>query len=211
MTKFDDIQANLDCLIKEISGRSFTVQAYKGEMTSERYQVFLRDLYFVVKHFCPVMLIGASRCRLPAVREFLVEHWEEEYGHEKWVLNDCLRIGGSQFADDVASGWPSLEVQALNGFNYGVAHTIGESALGMVLGFELIAARLGGMVSGKIQEALQLNGDEGVTFLRSHGQMDHDHLEELRPVIESIDDDSILREINRCAQVNLRMFSLSLI
>src|SRR5688572_20254947 len=68
---------------------------HKG-LTLREYRAFLRDLYHIVWHFCPIMATAAARCddSLRNIRQELFERIEEEKGHEKWVLEDIAAIGG---------------------------------------------------------------------------------------------------------------------
>ena len=56
---------------------------HKG-LTLAEYRAFLRDLYHIVWHFCPIMAAAASRCNegLRNIRYELYERIEEEKGHE---------------------------------------------------------------------------------------------------------------------------------
>src|SRR5258705_8937895 len=60
------------------------------------YHAFLHDLYYIVWHFCPIMAGAASRCddRFRNVRYELYERIGEEKGHETWVLEDIVAVGG---------------------------------------------------------------------------------------------------------------------
>ena len=86
---------------------------HKG-LTLAEYRAFLRDLYHIVWHFCPIMAAAAARCdeRLRDIRYELYERIGEEKGHEEWVLEDIAAIGGD--AQGAQGAAPSAPVQAIS-------------------------------------------------------------------------------------------------
>lgn len=71
--------------------------ALAGKASLEAYVAFLTQAYHHVRHTVPLMM--ACGARLPARLEWLrgavCEYIEEEYGHERWILDDIAACGGA--------------------------------------------------------------------------------------------------------------------
>ena len=162
---------------------------HKG-LTVAEYRAFLRDLYHIVWHFCPVMAAAAARCddRLRSVRYELYERIEEEKGHETWVLDDIGAMGGDAGGANAAA--PSAPVQAMIGFNYYEAERVHPcSVLGMLYVLEVVASVYGGKVADSIARATGKDVTAGgFRFLSSHATMDADHMAKLNVLPKTIDD-----------------------
>jgi pyrroloquinoline quinone (PQQ) biosynthesis protein C len=172
------------------------------------YRAFLRDLYHIVWHFCPVMAVAAARCddRLRTVRYELYERIEEEKGHETWVLEDIGAVGGDvQGANEAA---PSAPVQAMIGFNYYAADRVHPcSVLGMLYVLEVVASVYGGKVADSIARAIGKDVTAGgFRFLSSHATMDADHMAKLNVLLKTIDDPAAQAAIIRSTHVNFHQF-----
>jgi pyrroloquinoline quinone (PQQ) biosynthesis protein C len=179
---------------------------HKG-LTLREYRAFLRDLYHIVWHFCPIMAVAAARCddSLHSVREELFERIEEEKGHEKWVLEDLAAVGGDL---NVQSSAPSAPVQAMIGFNYYAAeHVHPCSVLGMLYVLEVVASVYGGKVADSIARAIgRETGAGGFRFLSSHATLDADHMAKLNVLLKTIDDPAAQAAILGSTRVNFHQF-----
>lgn len=172
------------------------------------YRAFLHDLYHIVWHFCPIMAAAASRCddRFREVRYELYERIEEEKGHEQWVLDDILAMGGD--ADTARSRPPSAPIQAMIAFNYwGAERQHACSVLGMLYTLEVISSVYGGRVADSIARA---NGREveagGFQFLSSHASMDQDHMAKLNLLVRKITDPDAQAAVVNSTRVNFFQF-----
>jgi pyrroloquinoline quinone (PQQ) biosynthesis protein C len=172
------------------------------------YRAFLRDLYHIVWHFCPVMAVAAARCddRLRTVRYELYERIEEEKGHETWVLEDIGALGGDVQGANAAP--PSAPVQAMIGFNYYAADRVHPcSVLGMLYVLEVVASVYGGKVADSIARAIGKDVTAGgFRFLSSHATMDADHMAKLNVLLKTIDDPAAQAAIIRSTHVNFHQF-----
>lgn len=178
---------------------------HKG-LTLPEYRAFLRDLYHVVWHFCPIMAAAAARCdeRLRAIRYELYERIEEEKGHEDWVLEDLRALGG-----DVDLGMPpSAPVEAMIGFNYYASERVHPcSVLGMLYVLEVVASVYGGKVADSIAGAIGRKPESGgFRFLSSHATMDADHMAKLNVLLKTVDDPAAQSAILRSTRVNFHQF-----
>ena len=179
---------------------------HKG-LTLPEYRAFLRDLYHIVWHFCPIMALAASRLddRLKRVRYELYERIEEEKGHEDWVLEDIKAVGGNA---DVQAATPSAPVQAMIGYNYYAAERVHPCAvLGMLYVLEVVASVYGGKVADSIARAIgRETGAGGFRFLSSHATMDADHMAKLNVLLKTIDDAEAQSAIIASTRVNFHQF-----
>ncbi len=179
---------------------------HKG-LTLPEYRAFLRDLYHIVLHFCPIMSVAAARCdeRQRSIRDELHERIEEETGHEKWVLEDIAAVGGNI---DVRAQAPSAPVQAMIGFNYYAAeHVHPCSVLGMLYVLEVVASVYGGKVAESIARRIgRETGAGGFRFLSSHATLDADHMAKLNVLLKTIDDPAAQAAIIDSTRVNFHQF-----
>ena len=188
---------------------------HKG-LTLAEYRAFLRDLYHIVWHFCPIMAVAASRCddRLRNIRYELYERIEEEKGHEDWVAEDIAALGGGAKADLKAVGAramaqaPSAPVQAMIGYNYYACDRVHPcSVLGMLYVLEVVASVYGGKVADSIARAIGRDaGAGGFRFLSSHATMDADHMAKLNVLLKTIDDAEAQAAIIASTRVNFHQF-----
>ena len=180
---------------------------HKGLALPE-YLAFLRDLYHIVWHFCPIMATAAARCgdSLRGIRYDLYERIEEEKGHENWVLEDIGALGGD--ADGMGAASPSAPVQAMIGFNYYAAERVHPcSVLGMLYVLEVVASVYGGKAADSIARAIgRETGKGGFRFLSSHATMDVDHMAKLNLLLKTIEEPAAQAAVISSTQVNFHQF-----
>ncbi len=180
---------------------------HKG-LTLPEYRAFLRDLYHIVWHFCPIMATAAARCddRLRDIRYELYERIEEEKGHENWVLEDIGAVLGDAAGANAAS--PSAPVLAMIGFNYYAAERVHPcSVLGMLYVLEVVASVYGGKVADSIARAIGKDVTAGgFRFLSSHATMDADHMAKLNVLLKTIDDPAAQAAVIESTRVNFHQF-----
>ena len=180
---------------------------HKG-LTLPEYGAFLHDLYHIVLHFCPIMAIAMARCdeRQARVREELRERIEEETGHEQWVLEDVVAIGGNTHR--VTAMPPSAPVQAMIGFNYYAAERVHPCAvLGMLYVLEVVASVYGGKAAETIARATGRDvATGGFRFLSSHATMDAEHMAKLNVLLKTIADPAAQAAIIDSTRVNFHQF-----
>ena len=177
-------------------------------LTLPEYRAFLRDLYHIVWHFCPIMATAAARCddRLRNIRYELYERIGEEKGHEEWVLEDIGALGGDVRGAPAAA--PSAPVMAMIGFNYYAAERVHPcSVLGMLYVLEVIASVYGGKVADSIARAIgRETGAGGFRFLSSHATMDADHMAKLNVLLKTIHDPAAQAAVIESTRVNFHQF-----
>jgi pyrroloquinoline quinone (PQQ) biosynthesis protein C len=143
---------------------------------------------------------------LQAVRHFLYEHMFEEKGHESWVLNDLQAVGvGPQQARLHEA---SAHTLALVGYNHWAPeHKHPCAALGMLYALEVIASVYGGPFASAISEGLLLDGDAGVSFIKSHATLDSQHMAELRDILNMVEDSAAQAAVSQAVRVNFHHFT----
>jgi pyrroloquinoline quinone (PQQ) biosynthesis protein C len=177
-------------------------------LTLNEYRAFLHDLYYIVWHFCPIMASAASRCgdRFRQVRYELYERLEEEKGHELWVLEDVVAVGGDPAR--VRAVDPSSPVQCMVAFNYFCAERAHPCAvLGMLYSLEVIASAYAATLAQSIAKSIGRDMDgPGFKFLLSHSAMDQDHVAKLNVLVKTIDDPEAQNAIVNATRVNFYQF-----
>jgi len=180
---------------------------HKGLALPE-YGAFLHDLYHIVLHFCPIMAVAMARCDAPLtrVREELRERIAEETGHEQWVLEDVVAVGGNTHR--VTAMPPSAPVQAMIGFNYYAAERVHPCAvLGMLYVLEVVASVYGGKAADSIARATGRDvATGGFRFLSSHATMDAEHMAKLNVLLKTIADPAAQAAIIDSTRVNFHQF-----
>lgn len=178
-------------------------------LTLAEYRAFLHDLYHIVWHFCPVMAAAAARCSddFRDVRFELYQRIEEEKGHETWVLEDIVALGGD--VSGVGHNPPSAPVQAMIAFNYYGAERVHPcSVLGMLYMLEVVSSVYGGRVSESIAHSIDRKVEHGgFKFLTSHAAMDLDHMAKLNRLVKTISDRAAQEAIVNSTRVNFYQFA----
>jgi pyrroloquinoline quinone (PQQ) biosynthesis protein C len=150
-------------------------EALRSGVSRELYIDFLSQAYHHVKHTFPLLAFAAARTTDEAYQDALVEYMEEERGHEKWILNDIAAMGGD--AASVKNGAPGIACQVMVGYTYYAIEWVSPYAmLGSVHVLEGMSTLLADKAADAIQRSLGSNGEEGFSYLRSHGALDIEHV-----------------------------------
>jgi pyrroloquinoline quinone (PQQ) biosynthesis protein C len=150
-------------------------EAVRSGASRELYLDFLAQAYHHVKHTFPLLAFAAARTKDEAYQDALVEYMEEERGHEKWILNDIAAMGGNAAA--VRDGAPGIACQVMVGYTYYAIEWVSPYAmLGSVHVLEGMSTLLADKAADAVQRSLGGSGEEGFTYLRSHGALDIEHV-----------------------------------
>ena len=152
------------------------VDALRGEVTRPQYVAFLREAYHHVRHTVPLLMTCGGR--LSHDKEWLrgaVAHYiDDEYGHEKWILNDIEACGADPKL--VSEGQPSLATELMVSYAYDtIQRKNPASFFGMVYVLEGTSVALATQAANTLQSQLGLPS-EAFTYLQSHGSIDEDHI-----------------------------------
>ena len=176
-----------------------------GSITREEYIAFLTQAFHHVRHTVSLMMAVGARLpdRLAWLRKELVHYAEEEDGHEQWILSDIAAAGGD--ATRTQSSTPSCATDAMVGYAYDtVMRRNPVGFFGMVFVLEGTSVSLALNAADQIQRSLSLPA-KALTYLRSHGQLDQEHIHHLSGILDRLDDAEDRRAVVQCARV---MFTL---
>jgi pyrroloquinoline quinone (PQQ) biosynthesis protein C len=171
-----------------------------GDVTRELYVAFLTQAYHHVRHTVPLLMaVGA---RLPErhdwLRDAVIHYLEEEVGHEQWILDDIETAGGDRAA--AAASRPAIATEAMVAYAYDtVMRRNPVGFFGMVHVLEGTSVSLAIRAADRIQETLQLP-KHAFTYLRSHGELDKEHVNDLAAILERFDAPEDREAVIRCAQ-----------
>jgi len=157
-------------------------------------------------HTVPLMMAVGSRLptRLGWLRKEIIHYTEEEEGHEQWILNDIEAAGGD--ASAAARSLPSIAADAMVAYAYDTAvrrNPVG--FFGMVFVLEGASVALASNAADRVQASLQLPS-RAMTYLRSHGQLDQQHVHDLYAILNRLEADEDRVAVERCAQVMFRLY-----
>jgi len=151
------------------------------------------------------MAVGARLpTRLGWLRKEVAHYIEEEEGHEQWILNDIAAAGGDAIAAE--NGSPSAATDAMVGYAYDTAmrrNPVG--FFGMVFVLEGASVALALNAADKVQSSLQLPA-RAMTYLRSHGQLDQEHVQHLFGILNRLDDEGDRAAVTQCARVMFKLY-----
>ncbi len=180
-------------------------EAIRSGASRELYIDFLIQAYHHVKHTFPLLALAAARTHDEAYQDALVEYMEEERGHEKWILNDIEALGGSAAAVvDVA---PGIACQVMVGYTYYAIEWISPYAmLGSVHVLEGMSTLLADKAADAIQRSLARGGEDGFSYLRSHGALDIEHVAFFKQLANGITDAKTQKIVIDAAKVFYRLY-----
>ncbi|HXW10993.1 MAG TPA: iron-containing redox enzyme family protein, partial [Steroidobacteraceae bacterium] len=175
-------------------------RALRGDVTRELYVEFLTQAYHHVRHTVPLMMAAGGRLseRQGWAREPLLHYLEEEAGHEQWILDDIAHAGGDR--ELAAASLPSLATEAMVAYAYDtVMRRNALGFFGMVYVLEGTSVALALEAADRIRATLQLPV-HAFSYLRSHGELDRQHVGDLAGVLARIDDEADATAVIRCAR-----------
>lgn len=171
-----------------------------GDVTRSLYVAFLTQAYHHVKHTVPLLMAVGSRLpdRHAWLRDAVLHYLEEETGHDEWILNDIEAAGGDRAA--AAASLPAVPTEAMVAYAYDTVmrgNPVG--FFGMVHVLEGTSVALALAAADSIAGALALP-PRAFTYLRSHGELDKEHVNDLARILERLDDEDDRRAVVRCAR-----------
>ncbi|WP_414717565.1 TenA family transcriptional regulator [Steroidobacter sp.] len=181
-------------------------RALAGQIERDEYIAFLTQAFHHVRHTVPLLMAVGSRlpARLAWLRKEIIHYTEEEEGHEQWILNDIEAAGAD--ASAAASSQPSMATDAMVSYAYDTAmrrNPVG--FFGMVFVLEGASVALASNAADRIQASLQLP-NKAMTYLRSHGQLDQQHVQDLYAILNRLADEEDRNAVERCARVMFRLY-----
>jgi pyrroloquinoline quinone (PQQ) biosynthesis protein C len=175
-------------------------RALAGEVTRELYVAFLTQAYHHVRHTVPLLMAVGSRVpeRHGWLRDSVLHYLEEETGHDEWILNDIARAGGDRAA--AAASEPAIATEAMVAYAYDTVMRCNPLGFfGMVHVLEGTSVALALNAAGRIRKTLDLPVN-AFTYLRSHGELDKEHINDLARILERFTDEEDRAAVVRCAR-----------
>lgn len=176
-----------------------------------RYLRYLSQAYHHVRHTCPLLAAAIARCGTQdeRYRDALFHYIAEERGHERWILNDIAALGGD--ADAVRTGEGGDAVRIMVGYAwYAVERVSPYALLGMVHVLEGMSMALAQHAAASIGDALGVDpgngGDNGFSYLISHGALDREHVAFFRELVDGIHEARQQHAIVDTARIMYRLF-----
>jgi len=182
------------------------VDAFEGRVGIDSYRLYLEQAWHHVRHTVPLLMACGSRLpqRLAWLQKDLVTYIEEEHGHDAWILSDIAASGGN--IEAVKAGRPALATELMISYGYdSINRGNPVSFFGMVFVLEMTSAAIATEAAQRLAAALQLP-PRAFTYLRSHGQVDQEHVGDLARVVDRLDENSDLPAVIHMAEVMYELY-----
>jgi pyrroloquinoline quinone (PQQ) biosynthesis protein C len=206
MNFFDQLHAATETEQQYLLATPLLHDTLAGKLSKPLYAAYLCQAYHHVKHTTPLLM--AAGAQLPESHEWLrdavAEYIEEELGHQEWILNDIEACGYEREA--ARASQPTLATELLVAYAYDTIQRVNPIGFfGMVHVLEGTSIILADKAAGSIQQVTGLP-DQAFTYLRSHGELDQEHVKFFEQLMNRIDDPEEQRIIIHCARVFYRLF-----
>jgi pyrroloquinoline quinone (PQQ) biosynthesis protein C len=200
MSNFDQLTTTTRLERELMQNAPVIHRALTGDVTRRLYLDFLAQAYHHVRHTVPLLMAVGSRLqsRHHWLQKQLVHYVEEEVGHDEWILGDIEAAGGD--ANCVRTSAPAIETDAMVAYAYDTVMRRNPVAFfGMVFVLEGTSVALALHAADSIQRALALP-DRALTYLRSHGALDQQHVGHLASIVNRLDPGTDLPDVITCAR-----------
>ncbi len=172
-----------------------------GRFDLDTYVRFLRNAYHHVRHTVPLMMACGARLpdRLRWLQGSIKEYIVEEIGHEQWILDDLAACGVDPA--EAAASAPNFETELLVSYVYDyIERRNPVGFFGMVHVLEGTSTAIATETARIVQAKLGLP-DSAFHYLRSHGELDIEHVAFFEDLINRLtnheDVDAIVHVANR--------------
>jgi len=188
----DALEQEGRALVRALDVHPDARRLFDGTLDVDGYAYYLTQTYHYVRWSMPMLAGAGERLRrmgrYPRLAELLLQKAAEEHGHERWLLADLKNLGWS--AERVEAAEQAPAVNAYIGWNlYTSRAGVPTAFLGTAYVLEYLSVtRASGAVERLIETDAIPNIRKAVTFLRSHGAVDGDHVAELTSVLRTLTD-----------------------
>jgi pyrroloquinoline quinone (PQQ) biosynthesis protein C len=206
MSFFQQLHTATDSERQALLSTDMIQRTFKGEVDLQDYVNFLGQAYHHVKHTVPLLMsVGA---RLGDEKEWLrtavAEYIEEEIGHQEWILNDIGACGFDKEA--VRHSVPNFATEMMVSYAYDMVNRVNPVGFfGMVLVLEGTSVKLADSAADRIKELLNLP-ERALSYLRSHGSIDQEHVRFLETLIDRFDTPEDQQLITHAAKNFYRLY-----
>jgi len=183
--------------------RATTARLWRPDGLAGRYLAYLAVMHGVLRASVPLMERAAARCaelgdRDPVaapLERYLLEHIEEERGHDNWLLDDLAALGGRPA--DVLAEQPSPTVARLVGAQYyWIEHHHPVALLGYIAVLEDNAPA--GWLADRVADTAGVP-DTALRTLREHAELDDGHTAALFGLLDTL---PLSRRLERAVAVS---------
>ena len=187
MPFYDQLESGTQAARASLLGAPIISAALSGNVTRSQYLAFLTQAYHHVRHTVPLLM--ACGARLPGDMEWLrhsVAHYiDEELGHQEWILSDIAAAGGD--AEAVRQGEPAMATEIMVAYAYDtVTRHNPVGFFGMVYVLEGTSVQLASQLARVLGKGLDLPAT-AFTYLSSHGELDLNHIDDFRHLVNRLD------------------------
>lgn len=180
--------------------------ALLGRIELREYLAFLTEAYHHVRHTVPLLMACGARlpARLEWLRTAIGEYIKEEMGHQEWILDDIAAAGGDR--QRAAQGRGNLATELMVAYAYdSIARGNPVAFFGMVLVLEGTSVALATRAAVAIEPHLGLPR-RAFTYLRSHGDLDIEHVGFFASLMDRLDDPDDQNAVCHAAQAFYRLY-----
>ncbi|KAF1721516.1 TenA family transcriptional regulator [Pseudoxanthomonas wuyuanensis] len=174
--------------------------ALAGQIDRQDYVAFLTQAFHHVRHTVPLLMACGARlpARLEWLRTAIGEYIEEEMGHQEWVLDDLEACGADR--DQIANSAPAEATELMVSYAYDtIARGNPVGFFGMVLVLEGTSVALATRAAETIESSLGLPRN-AFSYLRSHGDLDIEHVGFFEQLMNRLDDEDDRRAVVHAAK-----------
>lgn len=158
----------------------------EGNFSMENYHKLLLTLFHQVYYSSSSFALAGTMVdsRNFKVRDYLMEHAEEEKEHWTWIINDLRETGYD--GPDPRTMFPSKVTQAYISFAMFIAHKHPVSRLAMGFVLEDLSGKFGVKYGSMAAKILGLSKNQ-VSFTVQHGELDQGHSHDIIEVLGDAD------------------------
>ena len=174
--------------------------ALAGKIGRDDYMAFLAQAFHHVRHTVPLLMACGARlpARLEWLRTAVAEYIEEEIGHHEWILDDLVACGADR--DRVEASLPAEATELMVAYAYDTITRINPVGFfGMVLVLEGTSVALATRAAETIETTLGLPRN-AFSYLRSHGDLDIQHVDFYERLMNQLDDEDDRRAVIHAAK-----------
>ncbi len=206
MNFYDQLQRDTHAEREYFLTSPIITDVLEGRFNLATYIAFLNQAYHHVRHTVPLLMLAGGNLgsHQMYLQDAIAEYIADEKGHEHWILNDIEACGGSRL--HYAEGPAPFDSEILVSFLYDTVQRNNPVGIfGMVLVLEGTSADLATPVAGLVQQKLGLP-DKAMSYLRSHGTLDQDHIREFEQVINTVNDANDQAAITHVAKTVYKLY-----
>lgn len=170
-------------LVAAVDARSDGRRLFEGTLDKAGYIHYLVQTYHYARWSTPILGEAGERLtrlgRHPELAQLLIQKGEEERGHERWLLSDLKNLGCSEESVETAARCPAVD--AYTGWNFFTSRAgVPTAVLGTAYVLEYLSQTRAGVWARRLKTVAAIpNIHKSITFLRSHGALDGDHVAEM--------------------------------